>query len=64
VFDRSTISAGPLPKAKQLEFKVLQTYSSGDGVSGIESSVKGAPEPEHPAPVVVLTKAEEGEAAD
>jgi uncharacterized protein YcnI len=57
-FDLFTISAGPLPtKPKSLTFKAIQTYSNGDTVNWIEASVKGAPEPEHPAPVLRLTKA-------
>ncbi|HEY3672451.1 MAG TPA: YcnI family protein [Acidimicrobiia bacterium] len=57
-FDLFTISAGPLPtKAKTMTFKAIQTYSNGDVVSWIQTSVKGAPEPEHPAPVLRLTKA-------
>jgi uncharacterized protein len=57
-FDLFTISAGPLPtKPKSLTFKAIQTYSNGDTVNWIQASVKGAPEPEHPAPVLKLTKA-------
>jgi uncharacterized protein len=57
-FDLFTISAGPLPtKGNKIEFKALQTYSDGDVVSWIEPTVKGAPEPEHPAPTLTLTKA-------
>jgi len=51
------LSAGPLPtNTKKLEFAALQTYSDGDVVSWIEPAVKGAPEPEHPAPTLTLTK--------
>jgi uncharacterized protein YcnI len=57
-FDLFTISAGPLPtKTKKLVFKAIQTYSDGTVVSWIEPTVKGAPEPDHPAPVLTLTKA-------
>jgi uncharacterized protein YcnI len=57
-FDLFTISAGPLPtKPNMLTFKAVQTYSNGDVVSWIQQTVKGAPEPEHPAPVLRLTKA-------
>jgi uncharacterized protein YcnI len=56
-FDLFTISAGPLPtKTNTLTFKAVQTYSNGDVVSWIEQTVKGAPEPEHPAPTLKLTK--------
>jgi uncharacterized protein YcnI len=57
-FELFTISAGPLPtKTNKLTFKAVQTYSNGEVVSWIQESVKGAPEPEHPAPVLTLTKA-------
>jgi uncharacterized protein YcnI len=59
-FDLFTISAGPLPtKPKRLVFKAVQTYSDGEVVSWIQQTVKGAPEPEHPAPTLELTKAED-----
>ena len=59
-FDLFTISAGPLPtKPNKLTFKAVQTYSNGEVVSWIQQTVKGAPEPEHPAPTLTLTKAEE-----
>jgi Domain of unkown function (DUF1775) len=52
------VFAGPLPtNVGQLEFKALQTYSDGDVVQWIEPTVKGGAEPEHPAPVLKLTKA-------
>ena len=57
-FDLFTISAGPLPSnTKKLSFKALQTYSDGETVGWIQERVKGAPEPEHPAPTLTLTKA-------
>jgi len=57
-FDLFTISAGPLPtNTSKLVFKALQTYSDGTTVSWIELSAKGAAAPEHPAPVLVLTRA-------
>jgi uncharacterized protein YcnI len=60
-FDLFTISAGPLPtKGKTMTFKAIQTYSNGDVVSWIQTTVKGAPEPDHPAPVLRLTKATAG----
>ena len=60
-FDLFTISAGPLPtKTGKLTFKAIQTYSDGTVVSWIEPTVKGAPEPEHPAPILTLTKASSG----
>jgi uncharacterized protein YcnI len=60
-FDLFTISAGPLPtKTNKIEFKALQTYSDGDVVRWIDPIVKGAPEPDHPAPTLTLTKAASG----
>jgi uncharacterized protein YcnI len=57
-FDLFTISAGQLPtKPNTLTFKVIQIYSNGDTVSWIQQTVKGAPEPDHPAPTLELTKA-------
>jgi uncharacterized protein YcnI len=55
-FDLFTVSAGQLPSnASSLEFKAIQTYSDGTSVSWIEDTVKGAPAPEHPAPILKLT---------
>lgn len=60
-FDLFTISAGPLPtKTNRLTFKVVQTYSNGDVVSWIQQTVKGAPEPDHPAATLTLTTASRG----
>jgi uncharacterized protein YcnI len=57
-FDLFTISAGPFPtKGRSMTFKVLQTYSNGQVVSWIQTAVKGTPEPDHPAPVLTLTRA-------
>jgi uncharacterized protein YcnI len=57
-FDLFTVRAGPLPKnVNQLEFQASQTYSDGEVVQWIEPTVKGGDEPEHPAPVLKLTKA-------
>jgi uncharacterized protein YcnI len=61
-FQEFEISAGPMPEVDQLVFKALQTYSDGEIVRWIEEPAGGA-EPEHPAPVLKLTKAaEEGNA--
>ena len=57
-FDLFTISAGPLPtNTKKLTFKAIQTYSDGTTVNWIQATVKGAPEPERPAPMLTLTAA-------
>ena len=60
-FDLFTISLGPLPKAKQVTFKAVQTYSDGSVVRWIEDQPKGAPEPDHPAPVLRLKGTAHGE---
>jgi uncharacterized protein YcnI len=52
-----TVLAGTVPsKGNQLAFKALQTYSDGTVVSWIEPIVKGTPEPQHPTPILKLTK--------
>jgi uncharacterized protein YcnI len=57
-FDLFPVFAGPLPKnVSKLEFKALQTYSDGDVVQWIEPTAPGGAEPEHPTPVLKLTKA-------
>jgi uncharacterized protein YcnI len=59
-FDLFTISAGPLPtNTGKLTFKAIQTYNDGTVVSWIQKTVKGAPEPEHPAPTLTLTAADD-----
>jgi periplasmic copper chaperone A len=61
-FDLFTVSAGPFPKKPaKLVFKALQTYSDGEVVRWIEPQPKGAPEPDFPAPVLKVVKAEAGE---
>jgi uncharacterized protein YcnI len=57
-----TLLAGLLSSnVNSLTFKALQTYSDGTVVSWIEPTVRGAPAPEHPAPVLKLTgKAKKG----
>jgi uncharacterized protein YcnI len=57
-YDLFTVRAGPLPKnVNQLEFQAAQTYGNGEVVNWNEPTVKGGDEPEHPAPVLKLTKA-------
>jgi uncharacterized protein YcnI len=51
------VLAGTLPSnVKALAFKALQTYSDGTVVSWIDPIVKGTPAPEHPTPILTLTK--------
>jgi uncharacterized protein YcnI len=57
-FDEFTVLAGSLPDdATSLEFKALQTYSNGDVVRWIDDTPPRGQEPDHPAPVLTLTKA-------
>lgn len=53
-FDMFSVSAGPLPKAATLALPAVQTYSDGKIVSWNEKAAPGQPEPEHPAPVLML----------
>ena len=56
-FNEFEVSVGPLPSdADSITFKALQTYSNGEIVRWIEEPSAGS-EPEHPAPVLKLTKA-------
>lgn len=56
-FQEFEVSVGPLPEAEQLVFKALQTYDGGEVVRWIDEPT-GSEEPEHPAPVLKLVKAE------
>jgi uncharacterized protein YcnI len=56
-FQEFDVSVGPLPTdVDQLVFKADQTYSDGTVVKW-EDEQTGSEEPEHPAPVLKLTKA-------
>jgi uncharacterized protein YcnI len=59
-FQQFPVSMGPLPDADALVFKTLQTYSDGEIVRWIDATPAGGDEPEFPAPVLTLEKAEEG----
>ncbi|HEV2344008.1 MAG TPA: YcnI family protein [Actinocrinis sp.] len=55
-----TVLLGQLPSnASQVVFKAVQTYSNGDVVRWIDLAQPGQPEPDHPAPVLALTKSTE-----
>jgi periplasmic copper chaperone A len=57
-FDNFTVSAGPLPTdVASITLPAIQTYSDGSVVRWIEPRVTSGPEPDHPAPVLTLTKA-------
>lgn len=49
------ITLGPLPSEPgRLQFRSVQTYDNGDVDSWIDDWPEGAPEPEHPGPVLDL----------
>lgn len=57
-FDDFEVSAGPMPSdVDQIMFPTIQTYSDNHDVAWIEPpAARGAPEPDHPAPLLHLTK--------
>ena len=56
-FNEFEVSVGPLPTdVDSISFKALQTYSDGEIVRWIEEATPTS-DPEHPAPVLKLTKA-------
>lgn len=59
-----TISAGPLPAQGTLVFTVDQFYSDGSVVHWDQPSPEGKPEPEHPAPVLTVSKPSEPSSSD
>jgi periplasmic copper chaperone A len=59
-FDLFPVFAGLPKNTSKLTFKAIQTYSNGDVVSWIEIPTRGAPPPDHPAPVLQLTTAQSG----
>lgn len=63
-FQKFPVSMGQLPEdADELVFKAVQTYDNKDVVRWIEPQQKGQEEPEHPAPALALTAAEDGHGA-
>jgi periplasmic copper chaperone A len=55
-FQEFYILAQDLPSStNSVMFPAIQTYSNGDVVRWIQTSVAGQPEPAHPAPVLTLT---------
>ena len=57
----NVLAQGVPSGTSQLVFKAIQTYSDGSVVSWIQIPSKAVPNPEHPAPIITLTKA--GDAA-
>lgn len=62
-FQEFSLSVGPLPKSNHVVFNVVQDYNDGTEVAWIDPTVKGQPEPEHPAPVLQLAGSRSGAAA-
>ena len=62
-FQDFELSLGQLPKSGSLTFTALQTYSDGEQVRWNEVSADGAAEPEHPAPTLEITPADEADGA-
>jgi periplasmic copper chaperone A len=57
-YNEFQLSVGPLPKADQMVFKAIQTYSDGKTVDWIDEAAPGSTEePEHPAPTLQLAAA-------
>jgi uncharacterized protein YcnI len=52
----NVLAQGVPSGTSQLVFKAIQTYSDGTVVSWIEVPSKAVPDPEHPAPIITLTK--------
>ncbi|TGD88873.1 DUF1775 domain-containing protein, partial [Mycolicibacterium sp. CH28] len=61
-FDMFNISAGPLPKEAMISLPAVQTYSDGKVVRWDERAAMGQPEPEHPAPMLMLSAGEQASA--
>lgn len=59
-YEEFSISGGPLPEPGTLVLPAEQSYTDGEVVDWSEPPTDGA-EPEHPAPVVEVTEAEEGD---
>ena len=57
-FGEFEVSGGPMPATDKLVLPALQTYDNGKVVSWIEPPSADGKEPEHPAPVIQLAKAD------
>lgn len=57
-FQEFDVSMGPMPTdVTEISFPAIQTYSNGQVVNWTEPMGPGGKEPDHPAPIVHLTKA-------
>jgi uncharacterized protein YcnI len=59
-FQEFEVSAGPLPETDQLVMPTNQTYDNKKVVAWDTPAKEGEEEPEHPAPAIALSPAEEG----
>lgn len=62
-FQQFPISVGVVPDVPSVSFQAIQTYSDGSVVKWDQQTKAGAPEPEHPAPVLTIGAAAEPSAA-
>jgi uncharacterized protein len=59
-FQQFAISMGPMPsEGDEVMFPTIQTYDSGEVVRWIDEPTADGTEPEHPAPALTLTEAQE-----
>lgn len=50
------LTLGPVPEdTEEVDFTALQTYDNGDVVRWVEPTAEGGEEPEHPAPVLLVS---------
>jgi uncharacterized protein len=50
------VSLGPIPDGtEEIEFDAVQTYDDGEVVRWVEPTPEGGDEPEHPAPVLLIS---------
>lgn len=59
-FQQFVIRASLPDTGKRVVFKALQTYDDGEVSRWIQRTVKGAPEPQYPAPTLRLEATEQG----
>jgi uncharacterized protein YcnI len=59
-FAEFDLSVGPVPDVRTITFVAVQTYSDGSVVTWGDPTPAGGPEPDHPAPVLMITSAANG----
>ena len=58
-FQEFEVSGGPMPAVEAIAFPAEQSYDDGEVVSWSEPVVEGEEEPEHPAPTLLLSPADD-----